>query len=199
MDVPELIQFETERLRLRQWRKSDLKPFAAMNADPQVMEFFPSPLTRRESDSMAEKLRALIEQRGWGFWAVEIPGVAPFIGVVGLHVAPAALPFAPCVEIGWRLAAAYWGQGHATEAARGVLRVGFEQLELPEIVSFTSVLNQRSRAVMERIGMQHRGELFEHPSVPVGSPLRPHILYRLSRTEWSEQRPRIKAATNANL
>ena len=176
---------ETERLLLREWRASDAAPFAALNADPQVMEFFPSPLTPQESDAMAEKIRTLIEQRGWDLWAVEIPGVAPFIGFVGLHVPAAALPFSPCVEIGWRLAAAYWGQGYATEAARGALRVGFEQLGLEEIVSFTSVLNQRSRAVMERIGMQHRGETFEHPNVPIGSPLRPHVLYRLSRAQWN--------------
>jgi RimJ/RimL family protein N-acetyltransferase len=185
MPVPKVIEFETARLRLRQWRESDFEPFAALNADPQVMQFFPRPLSREESDSMAEKLRALIEERGWGLWAVEVPGVAPFIGSVGLHLTSPALPFPPCVEIGWRLAAAYWGQGYATEGARGALRVGFEQLELPEIVSFTSVINQRSRAVMERLGMQHRGETFEHPSVSVGSPLRPHVLYRLSGAEWN--------------
>jgi RimJ/RimL family protein N-acetyltransferase len=186
--MSEIIEFETGRLRLRQWRESDFEPFAALNADPQVMEFFPSPLTRAESDATAERIHSLIEQRGWGFWAVEIPGAAPFIGFVGLGVPAAALPFSPCVEIGWRLAAAYWGQGYATEAARGALRVGFDRLELPEIVSFTSVLNQRSRAVMERIGMVHRGETFEHPSVPIGSPLREHVLYRLSRAQWSNER-----------
>jgi RimJ/RimL family protein N-acetyltransferase len=152
------------------------------------MQFFPRPLTREESDRLAEQIRSLIEQRGWGLWAVEIPGVAPFIGSVGLHVPPAALPFSPCVEIGWRLAAAYWGQGYATEAARGALRVGFERLELQEIVSFTSELNQRSRAVMERLGMQHRGETFDNPNVPIGNPLRPHVLYRLSRAQWSTER-----------
>jgi RimJ/RimL family protein N-acetyltransferase len=187
-DTGAVIEFETERLRLRQWRESDYEPFAALNADPRVMEFFPSPLTRLESDAMAEALRSLIEQLGWGFWAVEVSGVAPYIGSVGLHVTPAALPFPPCVEIGWRLAAAYWGQGYATEAARAVLRVGFLELELPEIVSFTAVSNLRSRGVMERIGMQHHGETFEHPNVPVGSRLRPHVLYRLSRTQWSEAR-----------
>lgn len=179
-----LIEFETERLYLRQWRESDLEPFAALNADPQVMAFFPSPLSRQDSDALAQRIRALIAQRGWGLWAVEVKGHRPFIGFVGLHVPLAALPFSPCVEVGWRLAASHWGRGYATEAARGALRVAFERLAVPEIVSFTAVGNQRSRRVMERLGMQHRGETFAHPDVPQGSPLRSHVLYRLRREQW---------------
>lgn len=185
MPIAELIEFDTERLRLRQWRESDYEPFAAINADPQVMAFFLSPLGRQESDAMAEKIRSLIGQRGWGFWAVEVKGGEPFIGFVGLHVPSAALPCSPCVEIGWRLAASHWRRGYAAEAARGTLRVAFERLELPEVVSFTPLGNQWSRSVMERLGMHHSGETFEHPGVPEGSPLRPHVLYRLRCEQWA--------------
>ncbi|MGO3694113.1 GNAT family N-acetyltransferase [Marinobacter sp.] len=181
--MPELFEFETKRLRLRQWQESDLEPFAALNADPQVMEFFPEPLGRQASNDMAEKIRTLIEQRGWGVWAVEVKGTEPFIGFCGLHVPTARLPFSPCVEIGWRLSSAHWGKGYASEAARGALVVAFQQLGLPEIVSFTTTGNQRSRRVMERIGLKYSGE-FEHPSLPEGSPLRSHVLYRLQRDQW---------------
>ncbi len=182
--MAELIEFDTERLRLRQWCAADRDPFAALNADPNVMEFFPAPLDRASSDVIADRCQLLIAERGWGFWAVETKQTQEFIGFVGLHTPVAELPFSPCVEIGWRLAFAHWGKGFATEAARGALRVGFELLRLPEIVSFTSVHNRRSRAVMERLGMQEAAEKFEHPSVPVGSVLRQHCLYRLSRTKW---------------
>ncbi|MCG7199937.1 GNAT family N-acetyltransferase [Marinobacter pelagius] len=184
--MAELLEFETERLRLRQWEESDFEPFADLNADPQVMEFFPELLSRQASNEIAEKIRSLIKQRGWGFWAVEVKGSEPFIGFCGLHVPSATLPFSPCVEIGWRLSAAHWGKGYASEAARGALDVAFEQLRLPEIVSFTTVGNQRSRRVMERVGMKYSGE-FEHPGLPEGSPLRPHVLYRLQREQWDEK------------
>lgn len=179
--MAELIEFETERLRLRQWQDSDLAPFAELNADPQVMEFFPEPLESRASDEMAREIRSLLARRGWGAWAVEVKGGAPFIGFVGLHVPAATLPFSPCVEIAWRLSASHWGRGYASEAARGALQVAFERLALPEVVAFTAVGNQRSRRVMERLGMQYSGE-FEHPGVPEGSPLRLHVLYRLQAT-----------------
>lgn len=180
----ELIEFDTGRLRLRQWCAADRKPFAALNADPQVMTFFPAPLDRLESDAMADRCQSLIAERGWGFWAAETKDTCEFIGFVGLHIPASDLPFSPCVEIGWRLAFRYWGKGFATEAAHGVLRVGFGLLELPEIVSFTSVRNLRSRAVMRRIGMRQAAETFAHPGVPAGSPLRRHCLYRLSRAQW---------------
>ena len=178
------IQFHTERLRLRQWRSSDYEPFAALNADPRVMEFFPSTLEREASDAGIARCQSTIAERGWGLWAAEIRSSNEFIGFVGLQVPTAPMPFSPCVEVGWRLAYAHWGKGFATEAARAALRIGFEQLELQEIVSFTAVNNRRSRAVMERLGMQEAEATFEHPSVPAGSPLREHCLYRLTRARW---------------
>lgn len=182
-----LIEIETSRLLLRQWRDTDYQPFAALNADPRVMEFFPEPLSKTQSDRMADRIRGLIEQKGWGFWAVEATGVAPFIGFVGLHEPSAELSCSPCVEVGWRLATPYWGKGYASEAAAAALRVGFEQLGLSEIVSFTAVLNQRSQAVMQRLGMQHWGEFFDHPAIPEGHPLQRHILYRLQQSRWQLQ------------
>jgi RimJ/RimL family protein N-acetyltransferase len=179
--VTEAIEVETPRLRLRQWRDSDLAPFAALNADPAVMEFFPARLARAESDAFAARIRGSIAQRGWGLWAVEAPGVSPFVGFVGLEEPGPHIPVSPCVEIGWRVAAEHWGKGYASEAARAALQVGFDRLGLHEIVSFTSQLNRRSRAVMERIGMRFAGETFEHPNVPIGSPLRAHVVYRLVR------------------
>ncbi len=181
--MAELLEFETERLRLRQWQESDFESFAALNADPQVMEFFPKLLSCQASNEMAEKIRSLIKQCGWGFWAVEIKGAEPFIGFCGLHVPTATMPFSPCVEIGWRLSSAHWRKGYASEAAHGALNVAFQQLELPEIVSFTAAGNQRSRRVMKRIGMKYSCE-FEHPSLPEDSLLRPHVLYRLRREQW---------------
>lgn len=182
--MAELIEFETERLRLRQWIASDREPFARLSADPQVMEFFPNILDRAASDAMVERLEALILDRGWGLWAVELKADKQFIGYVGLHVPKSDLPCSPCVEIGWRLALPHWGKGYATEAARAVLKVGFERLNLPEIVSFTATINRKSRAVMERLGMNLDAETFEHPIVPAGHILREHVLYRLSREEW---------------
>lgn len=181
--MAKLIEIETERIRLRQWKPSDLEPFAVLNSDPRVMKFFPSPLSRPESDAMAQRCQSLIAERGWGFWAAESKVTQEFIGFVGLHVPIAELPFSPCVEIGWRLAFPYWGQGLASESARAALKVGFEVLHLAEIVSFTAIDNRRSRAVMERLGMQESGT-FEHPSVPEGNALRPHCLYRLSRDAY---------------
>ena len=182
--MPELFEFDTERLRLRQWCAADREPFAVLNADPKVMEFYPAPLSRTESDAMANRCQALIAERGWGFWAVETKSENEFIGFVGLHTPAPELPFSPCIEVGWRLAAKHWGKGFATEAARGALRIGFERLGLAEIVSFTSAINLRSRAVMVKLGMSETEETFEHPNVPVGSVLRQHCLYRLSHSQW---------------
>ncbi len=179
--MSDLIEFETQRLRLRQWRSSDREPFARMNADRRVMEFFPSPLDRAESDALAERIERLIAEHGWGLWAVETLHAKQFIGFVGLHHLSADLPFAPGVEIGWRLASEHWGQGYALEAARAALRAGFEKLGLPEIVAFTALQNLRSRALMEQLGMRNSGENFLHPRLAADSPLREHCLYRLSR------------------
>lgn len=174
------IEFETGRLLLRQWTRADRGPFAALNADSRVMEFFPARLTRTESDAIADRCESLIRERGWGFWAAELKASREFIGFVGLHTPSTELPFSPCVEIGWRLSFSHWGKGLASEAARGALHVGFTSLGLDEIVSFAAVRNSRSRAVMERLGMCESGT-FEHPHIPEGSPLRLHCLYRLPR------------------
>jgi RimJ/RimL family protein N-acetyltransferase len=182
--MAELIELETERLRLRQWIESDREPFARLNADPRVMEFLPSILDRSTSDAMLDRIQTLIIDQGWGLWAVESKQDKQFIGYVGLHIPTAELPFSPCVEIGWRLAFEYWGKGYATEAAQAALKVGFNRLELPEIVSFTTINNHRSSAVMERLGMTRDAETFEHPSIPVGYSLCEHCLYRLSREKW---------------
>lgn len=179
------IEFDTARLRLRQWLPSDREPFAAMSADPKVMEFFPALMDRQTSDTMADRCQALIAERGWGLWAVERKDDAKFIGFIGLHIPTAELPFNPCVEIGWRIAAEFWRQGYATEAALAVLKVGFEQLELPEIVSFTALINHRSQAVMERLAMRRSSEHFMHPAVDANSPLAEHCLYKLSREQWT--------------
>jgi len=182
--MPAIIELETPRLLLRQWRDQDREPFAAMNADPAVMEYFPTLQGRTASDSSIDAWMSQFATNGWSNWAVEVRASGEFIGFVGLSVPRRALPFSPCVEVGWRLARAHWGHGYATEAARTALRVGFERLALPEIVSFTAVGNQRSRAVMERIGMRNANQDFEHPGVPEGHPLRLHCLYRVSRVEW---------------
>jgi RimJ/RimL family protein N-acetyltransferase len=179
-----VIEFETDRLRLRQWRAEDFEPFAQMNADPRVMEFFPAPIAREASDASIERWQSQLRERGWSNWAVELQEGGAFIGFVGLSVPRAKLPFMPCVEIGWRLAFDHWGNGYATEAAMGSLGIAFQRLHLPEVVSFTTIHNLRSRAVMERIGMRDTGANFEHPACPPGNRLRLHCLYRVRSTEW---------------
>jgi RimJ/RimL family protein N-acetyltransferase len=177
----EALVYDTERLRLRQWTDSDRAPYAAMNADPRVMEFFLSVQSREASDASIDAWSTSIAAGGYGNWAVEERETGEFIGFTGLSVPRRALPFMPCVEIGWRLAAQHWGRGYASEAARQALKIGFERFGLDEIVSFTSVVNRRSRAVMERIGMHDAHEDFEHPALPAGHALRPHCLYRIAR------------------
>jgi RimJ/RimL family protein N-acetyltransferase len=175
-------EIATERLVLRRWRPSDRGPFAEMNADPRVMEFFPARLNRAESDAVTDRIAAHFEQHGFGLWAVEVPGVAPFVGFVGLAVPRFEASFTPCVEIGWRLAFDYWGRGYATEGARAVLAYGFDTAGLSEILSFTAIQNVRSRRVMEKIGMQHSPEEdFDHPLLPAGHTLQRHALYRIRR------------------
>lgn len=171
---------ETERLLLRQWRDEDFEPFAALNADPITMEFFPSVLTTPESDAAAAGNRAHIEEHGWGLWAVEVVETGEFIGFTGLWTVPSDYPFIPAVEVGWRLARAHWGRGYATEAARAAVEFGFGDLGLAEIVSMTAVANLRSRRVMEKLAMNHDpADDFDHPRIPDGHPLRRHVLYRL--------------------
>jgi RimJ/RimL family protein N-acetyltransferase len=174
-------------LLLRPWRDEDLPAFAALNADPRVMEFMPKALSRDESDARADRIRRHWAERGFGLWAVEVPGVAPFIGFVGLSVPPFEAAFTPCVEIGWRLAFAHWGRGYATEAANAALEDGFGRLGLTEIVSFTVPANVRSRRVMERLGMTRSpADDFDHPLLPEGHPLRRHVLYRIRQAEAHE-------------
>jgi len=181
--MKELPIIKTDRLVLRQWRQEDLEPFAKLNADPRVMEYFPSTLSREDSDQLAKRMQTKIEENGCGFWAVSVLGIAEFIGFIGLNTldpSTLAVPFAPAVEIGWRLAFDYWGKGYATEGARAALHYGFTTLHFKEIVSFTAVQNMRSRHVMEGIGMHHDPkEDFDHPKLPEGHRLRKHVLYRL--------------------
>ena len=170
----------TPRLLLREWRPEDREPFAALNADPRVMEHLPALLPRRQSDALARRSERHFARHGFGPWAVEVPGVAPFIGFVGLVVPTFEAHFMPCVEIGWRLAAEHWGRGYATEAAQVAIAFGFEERGLDEIVSFTTPPNVRSQAVMRRIGMTHdEADDFDHPRFPPGHRLRRHVLYRL--------------------
>jgi RimJ/RimL family protein N-acetyltransferase len=185
----------TERLLLRSWRDEDLAPFAALNADPEVMRHFPSVLDRAASDATAALIRAGLDLLGFGLWVVEERDGAPFVGVVGLNVVRFVPPFpvAPsawgCVEVGWRLAHRAWGKGFAREAAAEALRFGFDELGLPEIVAFTVPGNARSRRVMDAIGMRHaEDEDFEHPGVPEGHALRRHVLYRRAGTPRARKR-----------
>jgi RimJ/RimL family protein N-acetyltransferase len=178
--------FQTKRLVLRQWKDSDLEPFYQMSSDPIVMKYFPSILSRSESDAFVRKVSGLIESRGWGFWALEEKATSEFIGFTGIHVPIAELPFSPCVEIGWRLRHSSWAKGFAFEAAEKVLGFSFQNLGLDEIVSYTSVGNLRSRKVMERIGMKMNGE-FDHPALPPASHLRRHILFRISKVDWGSR------------
>ncbi|HSO95482.1 MAG TPA: GNAT family N-acetyltransferase [Acidimicrobiia bacterium] len=184
--VPAVPAVRTERLRLRGWRPEDRASFAAMNTDPAVVEFLPAALTRAESDAFVDRIEAGWATYGYGLWAVDVPGVAPFVGYVGLSTAVFEARFTPAVEVGWRLARDAWGFGYATEAGRASLRYGFETVGLDEIVSFTAVQNLRSRAVMERLGLRRDpADDFEHPNVAAGSDLRRHVLYRLDRPTWA--------------
>ena len=178
-------ELRTSRLVLRPWRDADRAPFAALNADPVVMEHFRAPLHGEESDALADRIAADIDKRGWGLWAVEIPGTAAFAGFIGLNPATFDAPFTPAVEVGWRMARAHWGSGYATEGASAALSFGFDALALEEIVSFTTHGNARSRRVMERLGMRRDpADDFDNPNVPGGGELRPHVLYRLDRATW---------------
>lgn len=183
---PPGVDIVTPRLWLRRWKPEDLDPFAALNADPAVMEHFPSMLSREETAAAIGRVEKHFEDRGYGFWAVEAPGQAPFIGFIGLAVVSFEASFAPCVEIGWRLTPPWWGKGLATEGARAALKFGFERLGLEEIVAFTVPENIRSRRVMEKLGMRY-SEDFAHPGIDPRRPLCRHVLYRLSRATWASE------------
>lgn len=166
-----------EHLILRQWKDSDLEPFAGMNADPEVMRHFPAPTTRAQSESDLNVLRRQIDERGWGWWAVEVDGV--FAGFTGLNIPRFAAHFTPCTEVGWRFRREFWGRSLAYRAACEALAYGFGTLKLPEIVSFTAVTNVRSQRLMERLGFSHDArDDFDHPMLPEGHVLRRHVLYR---------------------
>ena len=166
------------RVVLRPWTNSDFKPFAAMNADPAVMEYFPNVLSQEESVALMERLQAAIEKRDWGLWVVEVN--RKFAGFTGLAEPAFAAAFTPCVAIDWSFRKEFWGQGLAHEAAQLALQFAFEELRLDEVVSFTAKTNERSQRLMRRLGMTRdfAGD-FEHPSLAAGHPLRPHVLYRL--------------------
>lgn len=175
-------RIRTERLLLREWRENDRDAWAALVADPEVMRWFPSTLDRASADLAFDRLSVGLLDRGWGLFALEHDG--RFIGFTGLAVPGFDAPFMPAVEIGWRLSRDAWGQGFATEAATAVLDLAFGELGMSEVVSFTTVGNARSRAVMVRLGMRHDpADDFEHPSLPLGHPLRPHVLCRLTAAE----------------
>jgi len=171
---------ETERLILRRWKDSDREPFAEMNADPRVMEFFPDTLTREESDQLIENIESHFDNRGFGLFATELKAEGKLIGFIGLHVASFQAHFTPCVEIGWRIAVPYWGKGLATEGSREVIRFAFDRLKLENLVSFTVPENLASCRLMEKLGMTHNpADDFDHPKLPPGHRLRRHVLYRL--------------------
>jgi len=157
-----------------------------MNADPRVMEYLGEPMSREQSDEVADRIEAHFRTHGFGLCAAELAEGSEFIGFIGLAVPTFEAAFTPCVEIGWRLAAEYWGAGLATEGAREIVRYAFEELVLAELVSLTAIGNERSRRVMAKLGMTHDAtENFDHPRLPVGDPLRRHVLYRLTREKWT--------------
>jgi len=185
-------ELETERLLLRRWRDEDREPFARINRDPAVMEFFPVLLSRAESDELVDRSEAHFGQHEFGPWAAEERASKEFIGFVGLSVPRFEAAFTPCVEIGWRLAREHWGRGLATEGALAAMFHAFEGLKLPALVSFTVPANVRSRRVMEKLGMMHNpADDFDHPDLRVGHSLRRHVLYRLSREEWQQLRVKV--------
>ncbi len=180
--------YRTERLVLRSWADDDIEPFSAMCSDDEVMRFFPSTMSREECVDMVAAIGERFAANGFGLWAVEHE--SQFIGYVGLNLTGPAftVPFAPCHEVGWRLARDAWGKGFATEAAQESLRIGFEEFGLDIIYSWTTGANLRSENVMRRLGMTRRTDLdFDHPGTPgwVGAP---HIVYSLTSEQWSEYR-----------
>lgn len=178
---------ETERLILRQWQDEDYPVYAGLNADPEVMRYFPSRLSVEQSIEQARKLKNKIARRGWGFWAAEVKASGEFIGFIGLNDvdADSGIPKAPLLEVGWRLLAAHWGKGYATEGAKRALQYAFEELGVQQLYSFTALINQPSQRVMIKLGMKNTGDNFDHPKLPPGDKLARHCLYRITREEWS--------------
>lgn len=186
MSKIKIAKLKTNRLILRQWHESDLIPFARLNADSNVMEYYPKIMNESESNAMAKTLKDLIKKKGWGLWAVEEQATGEFVGFVGLHEPTYNLPVTPCVEIGWRLAHQHWGKGYASEAAHIALKFAFTELKLKTVYSFTSVINKKSEAVMIRLNMKKGYHNFNHPMLPEGNPLEEHLLYKM---EWQFFKP----------
>ncbi len=179
------LPLRTERLLLRRLCSNDIDAFAAMNADAEVMRYFPACLDRAETEALIGRMNRHFERYGFGWWAVETQDTAAFVGFVGLLVPAFHAHFTPCVEVGWRLVRRFWGQGYATEAGRASINFAFEQLEVDEVVSMAVAANEPSRRVMAKLGMNRRSEDdFGHPKIPFGHPLRHHVLYRLKRQDW---------------
>jgi len=178
-------EMANKSISMRQWKDEDIESFAEMNADLEVMRFLPKPLTRAESAEFMARLCARIDERGWGLWAVEVDGICA--GFTGLAVPPFSAHFTPCVEIGWRFRREYWGLSIAYSAALAAEAFAFDKLKLPELISFTTAGNARSRRLMERLGLSRREQDdFLHPVLPAESPLRPHVLYRKRAIDWRE-------------
>lgn len=187
----------TQQLILRRLRPNDIDAFAAMNADPEVMRYFPANLSRAETKALMMRMDRHFERHGFGWWAVEMRGTAVFAGFVGLLVPAFHAHFTPCVEVGWRLVRSAWGRGFATEAGQASIDFAFEHLGIDQIMSMAVADNWRSRRVMERLGMARRVEDdFGHPKLPFDHPLRPHVLYRLSRKAWTQGREGISMAVS---
>lgn len=185
--MPEKRRFDrivTDRLLMRRWQDADRDPFAALNGDAETLQFFPATIDRAASDALVDRIEERFEQQGYGLWALEVKETGGFIGFTGLNPLPDDVPGAGGMEVGWRLARHAWHHGYATEAARAALSVAFDGAGLPDIWSMTAVLNEPSKAVMRRIGLTEVAR-FDHPRIPLGDPLRPHVTYRLTRAQWS--------------
>jgi RimJ/RimL family protein N-acetyltransferase len=179
------LELRTSRVLMRPWRPQDLEPFAALNADPEVMEHFPGTLSQTESAGLMARIESAFGDGGYGLWALELPGEEPFIGFLGLITVGEDFEFAPAVELGWRMARPWWGRGIATEAGKEVVRYAFDELGLDELVAYTAMQNERSRRVMVRLGMTHNpAEDFAHPAIPPASRVSRHVLYRLPAASW---------------
>lgn len=183
----EPVSLESNRILLRPWKPSDLQPFAKMNADADVMRYYPSTLNHEESDEFAQRIQERFNEKGWGFWALEHKDSGKFMGFTGLNIPGYDLPCNPCIEVGWRLARSFWGEGFATEAAKASLDFAFANLKTDRIVSFASVVNERSWQVMERLGMRNTHQNFDHPIIPAGHELSEHVLYEIDKDTWQNR------------
>ncbi|MBL8510828.1 MAG: GNAT family N-acetyltransferase [Betaproteobacteria bacterium] len=183
---PAPVELRTPRVSLRQWKDSDMADWITMNADPEVRQYFPTVLTAEMAFAEAGRIRAAFSQRGWGLWAVEVPGVFVFAGFVGLMVPAYEAPWMPAVEIGWRLRRDAWGKGYASEGAEAALQFAFQHLALPEVVAISVPTNTPSHKVMERLGMvRDTSADFDHPKVPADWPYKRHILHRHTKATWA--------------